>query len=744
MEMMAVDPIQRVLAPRFWAGIIAMPLLAAVFLVLQAWSEMTYASFGLIFVALYAAYEMVPAAVRRCCQRVTGRQGEGLPTVAWAWWGLALLVFLIGIAPLLAAMVPDMRTEGDFWVEGSGFAEWFSADLLGFVVPTMHHPLLGGLIADTGIRAFEKGQHIYLGVTLLALSIVGLVRGRPGWKVRLWWFGAAMVFAWLTLGPTVHVNGADTGTPGPFAVLQSLPFFKGNRYPSRYSVLLILSLAMLASLGAAEVVRQATRRRGRWATRWLPLAFTALYLFEHLSLPLPQSDMRPPAAYRALGTEPTGTLLDIPFAWRNGFRITGPVDPGFMFGQFYQTVHGRRLLQGNTSRNPAFKFQYFTEAPVINSLLALETGHALPPERLEADRTVAADVLRFFDIGHIIVRRSPAPAENPAVTPGATLPYIETVLPVERLSDDGALAFYRVALPPLPKRVDVEAQSPLVRLYLGEGWGPLPDRPAATVETLLWAQRTGVRLLVPLAGSATRLTMRLFVPHGVQRVAVRLNGWQSAPIALDEGWAEIEMDLPSEVVQSGLNDVWLDFDRLFPLEEMSLVGVDSAAALRPASLPHDPVVVQSAGQEVGDFAHIYVAGHEIGLNERGYNLVAFPPDHAPVAVAFDTHLDPSASPRMAEFVANLPDGTLVAAAVADEASMNLSAEAVAALQTLGATGDLRGKFRWSHAVIGVKGDPPGTALEALDGLRPVTLSLGPAITAPSVAGGVAWLRFESR
>jgi phospholipid/cholesterol/gamma-HCH transport system permease protein len=31
MEMMAVDPIQRVLAPRFWAGIIAMPLLAAVF-----------------------------------------------------------------------------------------------------------------------------------------------------------------------------------------------------------------------------------------------------------------------------------------------------------------------------------------------------------------------------------------------------------------------------------------------------------------------------------------------------------------------------------------------------------------------------------------------------------------------------------------------------------------------------------------------------------------------------------------
>jgi len=31
MEMMAVDPIERVLAPRFWAGVFTMPMLAAVF-----------------------------------------------------------------------------------------------------------------------------------------------------------------------------------------------------------------------------------------------------------------------------------------------------------------------------------------------------------------------------------------------------------------------------------------------------------------------------------------------------------------------------------------------------------------------------------------------------------------------------------------------------------------------------------------------------------------------------------------
>ena len=31
MELMAVDPVRRILAPRFWAGVITMPLLAALF-----------------------------------------------------------------------------------------------------------------------------------------------------------------------------------------------------------------------------------------------------------------------------------------------------------------------------------------------------------------------------------------------------------------------------------------------------------------------------------------------------------------------------------------------------------------------------------------------------------------------------------------------------------------------------------------------------------------------------------------
>ncbi|MFA0088452.1 ABC transporter permease [Vibrio sp. 10N.286.49.C2] len=37
MEMMAVDPIKRVVAPRFWAGVISMPLLAMIFMSIGIW-----------------------------------------------------------------------------------------------------------------------------------------------------------------------------------------------------------------------------------------------------------------------------------------------------------------------------------------------------------------------------------------------------------------------------------------------------------------------------------------------------------------------------------------------------------------------------------------------------------------------------------------------------------------------------------------------------------------------------------
>ena len=78
----------------------------------------------------------------------------------------------------------------------------------------------------------------------------------------------------------------------------------------------------------------------------------------------------------------------------------------------------------------------------------------------------------------------------------------------------------------------------------------------------------------------------------------------------------------------------------------------------------------------------------------------------------------------------VPAGRIVAVAAADEASRLLGQEAVEALRGIGAEGDLREKFRWGHAIIGVQGAAPGTALEAMDWMRPVSVVVGEGATEP--------------
>lgn len=692
-------------------------LLAALFFTFQVWAEMTHASFLAIFTLLYLAYELPETARREVVRRLA----------------ILALVALLGLAPILAQMLPDMQTEGDFFVEGSGFAESFSADLFGFLLPTVHHPLLGGLIAHSGIQGYDKGQHIYLGYTLLALALLGLLAHRRE-RTALFWALAALAFTALSLGPTLRFNGADSGLPGPFLLVSELPFFKGNRYPSRYSVLLVLSLAILAAYGL-EWLRPKLARGGTALSLLLGLA----YLFEHLSAPLPISDLRVPPVYGEIAADSADfAVLDLPLAWRNGFRVTGTLHPAFMYDQFYQTVHQKPILGGNTSRNPEFKFQYFTEAPILNSIVALETGHEMDEATIRGDKAIAADFVRLLNIRYILVHR--LNSSDPAVTPEALIPYVEEVFPARRFYDDGQTVAYRVDLPELPDRAAIEPGDDLLRLKLGEGWS-LPGGSGP-----LWAQRREVRLFVTLNGRAQKVTMRAYAPAAGQTMSVFANGGLVARLSLSEKWGDYEWTIPAGSARPGLNELRLRFDGdpTDPAKVWGDLGAGFPVGSTGVEAPR-PVVVRSAGMEVGDFGHVYVGGAECSPNGRGYNLVVIGPDSGDCLeqATFDTFSDEEASRKMLDFVKQLPDGVIVAAAVRDEASLRLQPEAVEALRLIGARGDLRGRFRWSQAVVGVKGAAPGQAVEAMQEHRPATLSVGPALVEPRLTLGLESLRFVS-
>jgi hypothetical protein len=106
--------------------------MAALFLVLQAYAELTYASFLLLFAVLVALWGLLRSLAK--------------PWSLIARFLLIGLLFTLGIAPFLANMLPDLRAEGDFFASGGGFSDQFSADLAGYALPTQLHPVFGDVI----------------------------------------------------------------------------------------------------------------------------------------------------------------------------------------------------------------------------------------------------------------------------------------------------------------------------------------------------------------------------------------------------------------------------------------------------------------------------------------------------------------------------------------------------------------------------------------------------------------------
>ena len=131
-------------------------------------------------------------------------------------------------------------------------------------------------------------------------------------------------------------------------------------------------------------------------------------------------------------------------------------------------------------------------------------------------------------------------------------------------------------------------------------------------------------------------------------------------------------------------------------------------------------------QGQGGLVSARVNGHEVvDVPRRGYNVVALDggDGHVLWGDNFDTFKSAAESRRMADRITALPPGTIVIAGVKTDGGGQLTAEGVAALRSVGGQQDLQRTLWLAHALIGVKGAPAGTAVEA-SGPGSVTARVG--------------------
>ena len=692
-------------------------VLAGLTFALAMFNEMIFG----VFLAMLSAILLAFALARRG-QAGASRPGRGLVLRLATMVLVAALLYAPVLLPILREMAAGYELAG--W----GDAERLSADLVGLVTPTALHPLDGdwaGALrqAREGTGRFRDVNTVFLGWAGLALAAVGVLAYRRRLAA---WITSLAVFVTFALGPLLQINGRSAfdldgltvNVPLPFILLHYLPLVKANRVPNRFSVVLMLALAVLAAFGALWLLGKAARqgRAGKWLVAGGGTLLALLVLLDHWSVPLPLTDARLPAAYEQIAAEPGDfAILQLPLGWRNSFGVQGAENTRT---QYYQAYHRKRLLSGNISRNPAYKFDYFRQVPILESLITLQTYGAVDAGRRAADRETAAEFVRFYDVRYVVVAPG-VPGRPPYVdTRDQALAYLEEVLPVTRTYDAEGWVVLRVEQPPLPARfvADVGSADLHATMALGEGWAGAEEIQGAGAR---WAVSQDARLFLPAeAGMGHRLELVAlpFEYPGApeQAITPEVNGRRLERLALGPGWGTYTWDVPADLLRPGLNEVRLGFEAMAAPAEV----LPGSAAIGDTGL-ETPAAIEVNSGGPADFAYITVdvgAEDEDGsLHSPGYNLAVVDPASGRILdrQGFDTTPGGSEAQAaaLAAYIAALPEGQIVVAAMQGDGAAHLTAEAVDALRSLGGEADPRGTSGWSHALVGVKGAAPGTALE---------------------------------
>jgi hypothetical protein len=341
----------------------------------------------------------------------------------------AAVVMTALLAPILYAV--GVRIAEGRWDRESIF--WRSSprgiDLVSFLLPNPNHPLTPAVVREWLTPRPDAYYENVASLTFVALGTIVLA-WRAGWRIPRFWGGLALFFGTLALGPFVHVIGVNTYVPGPWAFLRYLPMVGLARTPARFSIVLMLALAVLFAASLCWLAgRRPERRRAVLATA------AALLVFELWPAPRPLYSAAVPPIYAHVAAAPDDLrLLELPSGVRDGTSSIGNFTAR---SQFFQTVHGKRLIGGYLSRVSRRRLTDVRRDPMVDALIWLSEDRPLDPSRRRSLVEDGAAFVRRAQLGFVVVDR--------ARTPEALRAFAVEAFGLDLIDASGEFELYRPA-----------------------------------------------------------------------------------------------------------------------------------------------------------------------------------------------------------------------------------------------------------------------------------------------------------
>lgn len=449
-------------------------ILAGFFFALNVYVDFQIAAFLAILTALWFLYVLIPRGVRALTNYSQVHDALRVredTTAPYARWLIILAVAGILSLPMLGLILNDFAIEGGNYIRvyPLKYSADRSYDALSFVLPNARSTLYQNIpprvegvnasVQTEGESELSPDRQSFLGITVVALALLGAIRFR---RKLLFWILLILVFALLSLGPVLHIAGANTNIPLPFAFVNNIPVLNHIRIPMRYGLMVFFGASVLA--GAGTLVLLAWRR-------WLFIPLVALVLLEAAVFPYPTLEFRVPAVYEQIAqTRGDFSVLEIPsFNWRHAAK-----------NEAYQAIHQKRILRAYTNRIAPDLADYFNlrQTPiVVRSLRILEGAEKgiLTEQEIAQDRAALDDTLQFFNLRYALVHRDQLDAARVAEIDA----YLRNVLNATMFYQDDSVTGYQLAAPSHNVNVsNLDLANNANLMYLGRGWQtePLADQ----------------------------------------------------------------------------------------------------------------------------------------------------------------------------------------------------------------------------------------------------------------------------